>query len=78
MAKEVGQFRIDDEGALWGPKAYMNEQGDAHLAKVLAGECVSFNMTAHLSPDVETAILVSLQTNYAGWKGVRDLLAVVQ
>ncbi|CAG0947552.1 hypothetical protein ANRL1_04260 [Anaerolineae bacterium] len=39
---------------------------------ILAGEDTIFNMTNHQSPDIETAILVRLQTDYAGWLGLKQ------
>jgi len=77
MTKEVGKFKIED-GALYGPAQYMEEQGDARLAEILAGNNTVFNMTAGLSPDVETAVLVNLQTDYAGWLGVNQMMNFVQ
>lgn len=73
MTKTVGRFTIDGE-TLSGPAEYMREQGDARLAEVLAGKNEVFNMTAHLSPDVETALLVNLQTDFAGWLGTRQMM----
>jgi hypothetical protein len=75
MAKTVGRFTLDDDGGLSGPKEYMEEQGNAKLDAILDGKDAIFLATAHLSPDMETAILVALQTDYAGWKGVRDFTA---
>jgi hypothetical protein len=69
----VGRFYIEG-GALYGPALYMQEQGDAKLAGILAGTDTVFNMTSHLSPDIYTAILVALQTDYAGWAGMRQLI----
>ncbi len=74
--KTVGRFYIED-GALYGPALYMQEQGDAKLAGILAGTDTVFNMTAHYSPDLETAILVALQTDYAGWAGARQLIQML-
>jgi hypothetical protein len=67
----VGQFTYKD-GTLCGPRAYMEEQGNTLLEKFLAGEDTIFNMTNDQSPDVETAILVRLQTGYAGWLGLNQ------
>ena len=71
--KKVGVFEIRD-GALYGPAQYMKDQGDAKLAGILAGKDAAFVICAPLSPDIETAILVALQTDYAGWKGLRQLI----
>ncbi len=71
--KKLGVFEIRD-GALYGPVEYMREQGDAKLESILAGNDVVFNFGCLKSPDVETALLVAMQTNYAGWKGTRSLI----
>lgn len=73
--KKVGAFEVRD-GALYGPAEYMRDQGDAHLAKILRGEDMLVNLG--LSPDVTTAILVSLQTDYAAWRGLREMLATAR
>lgn len=73
MRKTVGQFHIED-GALFGPAEYMRQQGNAKLDGILAGTDAAFNLCAHLSPDVETAILVAMQTDYAGWLGAQQLI----
>ena len=46
--------------------------GGGLLDRVLAGEDTIFNMTNDQSPDIETAILVRLQTDYAGWLGLKQ------
>lgn len=71
-AKVCGQFSIENE-ILSGPKEYMEDQGNMLVDKIFADEDTVFNMTAHLSPDVETAIVVRLQTDYAGWLGMRQV-----
>ena len=69
--KSCGQFSMEDS-VLTAPRTYMEEQGNALVDKILAGEDVIFNMTSGQSPDVETAILVRLQTDYAGWIGLKE------
>jgi hypothetical protein len=69
--KVVGHFTLED-GLLCGPRDYMEEQGNALLDKILVGEDPIFNMTKDQSPDIETAILVRLQTDYAGWLGLKQ------
>jgi len=69
--KVVGHFTLE-EGILCGPKDYMEAQGNALLDKMLAGEDTIFNTTKAQSPDIETAILVRLQTDYAGWLGIKQ------
>lgn len=72
--KVVGQFTLHADGALSGPAAYLQERGETLLKEVLAGDDPIFNATATFSPDPTTALLVRLQTDYAGWKGTRDLM----
>ena len=69
--KVVGQFTYED-GILCGPRDYMEEQGNNVLDRILAGEDSIFNLTKDQSPDIETAILVRLQTDYAGWLGLKQ------
>ncbi len=69
--KSCGQFSIE-EGVLTGPRKYMEEQGNALVDKIMAGEDMIFNMTSGQSPDVEVAVLVRLQTDYAGWIGFKE------
>ncbi len=69
--KVIGHFTLED-GILCGPRDYMEEQGNALLDKILAGDDPIFNLTKDQSPDVETAILVRLQTDYAGWLGLKQ------
>lgn len=69
--KVVGHFTLED-GILCGPRDYMEEQGNTLLDKILAGDDPIFNMTQDQSPDIETAILVRLQTDYAGWLGLKQ------
>jgi len=71
-AIEVKAFKLED-GILTGPADYMKEQGNAKLDAILAGKDLCFNMTSHLSPSVEVAILVHLQTDFAGWKGMKQV-----
>jgi len=71
MQKTVGKFSLTD-GVLSGPYEYMVERGNALVDRMLAGEDQIFNLTESQSPDVETAILVRLQTDYAGWVGLKQ------
>lgn len=72
--KTVGQFTYAN-GQLSGPAEYMREQGNARVDSILAGTDVLFNMGREFQPDSVTLLLVTLQTDYAGWKGTRELLA---
>ena len=70
----VCRFSLED-GILTGPAEFMAEQGNELVDKIAAGDDPVFNMTCHLSPNVELAVLVRLQTAFAGWLGQRQLLA---
>jgi hypothetical protein len=71
----VGEFTYED-GTVTGPAEYMKERGNTRLKKILDGEDHVFNAGARFSPmtSTEKLVLVSLQTDYAGWKGTRELL----
>lgn len=75
---KAGEFTIDDSGVLSGPAVFMEEEGNAILDRILAGNDTVFNMSAHLSPSVEMAICVRLQTAYAGWIGARRFFAAFE
>ena len=66
---EIGRFKLEEAA----PAEYMREQGNAKLDAILAGNDAVFNMSAHYSPTVETAVLVALQTDYAGWAGMKQV-----
>ena len=72
MRHEVGQFTYDTEtGTLTGPAEYMQEKGNAKLEDILAGRDVVANFGMLKSPNAHTAVLVALQTDYAGWHGMQ-------
>lgn len=75
---EVGVFKYDPETKeVSGPAEYMREQGFERMRKIERGEDVVFNYGAGgASPSPEVALLVSLQTDYAGWKGLRHFNAM--
>ena len=73
--KKVGAFTLYDDGTFTAPAQYMLERGDERLARIERGEDELFNHTAYLSPDPATAVLVWLQTDYAGWLGDALILA---
>ena len=72
--KKIGAFTLYDDGTFTAPAQYMKERGDERLARIEKGEDELFNHTAHLSPNLATAVLVWLQTDYAGWIGNQQLL----
>lgn len=76
---KVGEFKSDGK-SVWGPERYMKEQGNAKLDSICSGEDVGFNTMMMAKPDVPLVnmILVALQTDYAGWKGLNQLLDVLK
>jgi hypothetical protein len=76
MKTTCGKFTLDN-GTLTGPAEYMRQRGNALADAICAGKDAVFNMTSHLSPSVEMAVLVRLQTDYAAWRGARQLMAAL-
>lgn len=77
-AAQTKRFTVSTTPEGWmaidGPEDYMLAKGSELIEKIGAGNDAIFNMTCHLSPTVEIAVAVRLQTDYAGWKGTRDFL----
>ena len=70
-----GRFTFDSTTSeIEGPGQYMREQGNALMDAIMSGNDTVFNMTGHLSPSPEMAVLVRLQTDYAGWAGNQQIL----
>lgn len=70
---KIGEFEYK-EGAVYGPKAYMLEQGNAKLDSIMSGQAAGFNAMLAARPDISPVqmVLVTLQTDYAGWIGMRQ------
>lgn len=69
----VGEFEFDPAtGTLTGPAAFMRSADYAGwLARFQSGNDVVFSTgAAGASPSPEVAMLVSVQTCYAGWHGM--------
>lgn len=78
--KTVGRFSFED-GVVTGPAAFMDAEGTAYMREMEAGTSLGFNTMLACAPadaDIETLVLVALQTRYAGWKGVQDLLGFLK
>ncbi len=56
----------------------MCEKGNTLIDRILGGNDAIFNMTSHLSSSLEMAICVRLQTDYAGWLGMRQFFNQMQ
>lgn len=82
---EVGRF-VYENGTVSGPAEYMKERGFDRLRKIEAGDDVVVRVAMGGEPypgswigrretgcpNVETAVLVSLQTDYAAWAGAKQ------
>jgi len=66
-------FSFTDNGRLKGPAEYMEDRGKDLFSKICDGEDDQFPRFASQSPDIETAVLVRMQTDYADWKGMREV-----
>ena len=65
-------MRIEN-GKFYGPANYMKEQGNQDLDNILKGKDEMFNQCKHMSPSIETALCVWMQTRYAEWKGRKEM-----
>jgi len=74
MKKTAGRFTIEN-GVLEGPGNYMTEKGNAKLDSILSGNDASFNTMVQFGGqrDIEMLVLVALQTDYAGWVGMKQV-----
>ncbi|MFH1664893.1 MAG: hypothetical protein ABIA77_01980 [Candidatus Omnitrophota bacterium] len=71
MKTTAGKFTIDGD-SIFGPGNYMRDKGNDLIDSILAGNDTIFNMTAHYSPSTEMAVCVRLQTDYAGYLGMKQ------
>ena len=72
----VGEFTLETtSGQITGPAAYVRERLTEVLDEIKAGRNVCFNYGLSASPNVETALLVAIQTDYAAWHGRRQFIA---
>lgn len=77
MIKRVGEFSIDtDTSTISGPAEYMRERGNDRIDRIAAGLDTVFNFALREHRDQDMAVLVSIQTDYAGWKGMRQIRAI--
>ena len=70
--KQAGRFHIEN-GMIYGPATYMEEQGNARLERLLSGNDEVMNRVLMYQPDIEMAVLVLMQTDYAAWAGEREV-----
>ena len=75
-AKTAGRFSFDPTtGTVSGPAEYMKERYSARIAEIQAGRDTVANMGMAHHGDTVLAVLVSLQTDFAAWQGMRSFMA---
>jgi hypothetical protein len=75
-SKTAGRFSYDPTtGTVSGPAAYMAERYAPRMAQINAGRDTVANMGFSRTSDTVLAVLVSLQTDYAAWAGMRQFNA---
>ncbi len=67
----VGSFAIQN-GTFSGPLNYLEDRGYLLLDAILEGRDEGYNRIVPTSPNVETAILIRLQSDYEVWIGSSD------
>ncbi len=77
MPTTVGQFTFDAEtSSISGPADYMRSDDYRRtIESIEAGTNHVFRAGCEFSPTIEIALLVTIQTNYAGWAGAQQFHA---
>lgn len=71
----AGRFRFDaGSGQISGPADYMRERYQERMQAINAGRDSVANMGLAMHRNVVMAVLVSLQTDYAAWAGMREFI----
>lgn len=73
----VGAFTWDaEQSAILGPASYVqSEQFERRLEALKRGTDAVFNVGLDQHGNVVTALLVSVQTDYAAWLGTQEVLS---
>jgi len=77
MLISIGEFTADknvqtEDLSISGPKSYMDERYEQVMKDIADGQSAVFNMAGMRGVPTTQAILVTLQTDYAGWVGMKD------
>lgn len=71
----AGRFSFDAaSGQVSGPAEYMRERYDERIQAINAGRDTVANMGLAVHGNIVQATLVSLQTDYAAWAGMRQFI----
>lgn len=68
------EITVSDSLVVSGPQSYMNERFPILKSKIESGQCYVFNYSLKLGNPIKLALLVAVQTDFAGWKGTKELL----
>ena len=75
QSKTVGRFTFDaGSGNVCGPADYMRERYQERIQAINAGRDTVANMGLAMHGNIVQAVLVSLQTDYAAWAGMREFI----
>lgn len=75
QSKTVGRFSFDAaSGKVSGPADYMRERYQERMQAINAGRDSVANMGLAMHRNIVQAVLVSLQTDYAAWAGMRQFI----
>jgi len=67
------KFSFTDDGSIRGPARYMNQRGNDLIDDILNNADDQFSGFLRHAPSTEQAILARLQTDYAAWKGQKEI-----
>lgn len=74
----VGQFAITPDGAIIGPKEYLESEHFARLKEEIeSGNHPVLRAALAAGQGVENAVLVTVVTDYAAWRGTKELYAAL-
>ena len=68
----VGEFTFDpSDSSISGPASYMRSEDYRRcIQSIQDGSNTTFKLACEHAPSFEIALLVTIQTNYAGWHGM--------
>lgn len=76
-ALTVGRFTLEPDGTLTGPAEYLaSEAYRKCIAKIEAGDNAVVRFGATTGQSRASLLLVAIQTDYAAWRGMQQILAM--
>ena len=74
--KTVGKFTMDETGTISGPADYMASEQFARRLRAIEAGTDMLSTCQYASSDPLVAALVSIQTDYAAWRGAQQIHAM--